>query len=109
MDEYVDDMMACGANGIISEPYIDYKAIARRYSDCFLAGEGDNQVLIRNDPAEICGMVDSINQLVYLSTLLMFHQGCIPSPDRARRLHRRSHAPIQYWGVRTLLAISPRA
>ncbi len=40
MDAYADDVMACGARGIISEPYTDYKAIARRHKDCFLAGEG---------------------------------------------------------------------
>ncbi|MBT5714812.1 hypothetical protein HOI71_27440, partial [Candidatus Poribacteria bacterium] len=41
----------------ISEPYTDYKAIARRYEDCFLAGEGDNRVLMSNDPARIDAMV----------------------------------------------------
>lgn len=60
MDAYVDDVMACGACGIISEPYTDYKAIARRHQDCFLAGEGDNRVLMRNRPAEIRAMVESM-------------------------------------------------
>lgn len=58
MDRYADDVLACGARGIISEPYTDYKAIARRHKDCFLAGEGDNRVLTRNDPAEIRAMVE---------------------------------------------------
>jgi hypothetical protein len=57
VDAFVDDVMACGARGIISEPYTDYKAIARRYENCFLAGEGDCRVLMRNDPAEIRAMV----------------------------------------------------
>ncbi len=60
MDAYADDVMACGAIGIISEPYTDYKAIARRHKDCFLAGEGDNRVLSRNNPAEIRAMVESM-------------------------------------------------
>ena len=60
MDAYADDVMACGAAGIISEPYTDYKALARRYPNCFLAGEGDNRVLMRNDPLEIRAMVDSM-------------------------------------------------
>lgn len=60
MDAYVDDVMSCGAIGIISEPYTDYKAIARRYPDCFVAGEGDNRVLMRNNPDEIRSMVDSM-------------------------------------------------
>jgi uroporphyrinogen-III decarboxylase len=60
MDRYADDVMACGARGIISEPYTDYKALARRHKDCFLAGEGDNRVLMRNDPQEIEAMVRSM-------------------------------------------------
>ena len=56
-DDYVDDVMACGARGVITEPYADFKAIARRHKDCFLAGEGDNRILSRNDPAEIEAMV----------------------------------------------------
>ena len=57
VDAYADDVMACGARGITGEPYTDYKALARRYDDPFLAGEGDNRVLMRNDPAEIETMV----------------------------------------------------
>lgn len=60
VDAFVDDVMACGARGIISEPFTDYKAIARRYKDSFLAGEGDNRVLMRNDPHEIRAMVESM-------------------------------------------------
>jgi len=41
MDAYADDVMACGARGIISEPYTDYRAIARKHTGCFLAGEGN--------------------------------------------------------------------
>lgn len=57
MDAYADDVMECGARGIISEPYTDYRAIARKHRDCFLAGEGDVRVLFRNNPAEIEAMV----------------------------------------------------
>ncbi len=60
MTAYADDVMACGARGIISEPYTDYKAIARKHENCFLAGEGDNRVLTRNDPAEVEAMVRSM-------------------------------------------------
>ena len=60
VNAFVDDVMACGARGIISEPYTDYKSIARRYKDCFIAGEGDNRVLMRNNPAEIRAMVESM-------------------------------------------------
>lgn len=60
IDVFVDNVMACGARGIISEPFTDYKAIARRYQDCFIAGEGDNRVLMRNDRKEIRSMVESM-------------------------------------------------
>ena len=60
VDAFADDVMACGARGIISEPYTDYKALARKYENCFIAGEGDNRVLMRNDPAEIRAMVETM-------------------------------------------------
>ena len=60
MNAYADDVIACGASGIISESYTDYKAIAKRHKDCVLAGEGDNRILQRNDPDEIRKMVESM-------------------------------------------------
>ncbi|OPZ28784.1 MAG: Uroporphyrinogen decarboxylase (URO-D) [Lentisphaerae bacterium ADurb.BinA184] len=60
VNAFVDDVMACGARGIISEPYTDYKSIARRYPNCFIAGEGDNRILMRNSPGEIRRMVESM-------------------------------------------------
>jgi hypothetical protein len=64
VDVYADDVIACGARGIISEPYTDYKAIAKRHADknLFLAGEGDNRVLMRNDPDEIAAMVTAMRE-----------------------------------------------
>ena len=60
VDAFVDDVMACGARGIISEPFTNYKGIAQRYDNCFIVGEGDNRVLMRNDADEIRGMVESM-------------------------------------------------
>ncbi len=57
MDAYADDVFACGASGIISEPYTDYKAIAKKHQDCFLAGEGDNRILSSGDDRAIKDMV----------------------------------------------------
>lgn len=57
MNAYADDVFACGASGILTEPYTDFRAIARRRQDCFLAGEGDTRILARNDPDEIDAMV----------------------------------------------------
>ena len=62
MDAWADDVIACGARGIISEPFTDYKAVARRHEgeNLFLAGEGDNRILTRNDAGEIDAMVRSM-------------------------------------------------
>lgn len=67
IDAYADDIFACGARGIISEPYTDYKAIARKHKDCFLAGEGDNRVLMRNNPEEIKAMVQSMVETAHMT------------------------------------------
>jgi hypothetical protein len=60
VDQYAADVFACGADGIITEPYTDFKTLAAKHPDKWLAGEGDNRVLSRNDPAEIMAMVDSM-------------------------------------------------
>ena len=67
VDQYVDDIMACGARGVISEPYTNYKAIARKYRDPFIAGEGDNRILMRNNPDEILSMVQSMAETAQMS------------------------------------------
>jgi len=60
INAYADDVFACGARGIITEPHTDFKEIARKHKDCFLAGEGDNRILLRNDPSEIEAMVKNM-------------------------------------------------
>ena len=67
VDAFVDDVMGCGARGIISEPFTDYRAIARKYDDPFIAGEGDNRVLMRNDEDEIRSMVESMVETAQMS------------------------------------------
>jgi len=67
VDAYADDVFACGAKGIISEPYTDYKRIARNHKDCVIAGEGDNRILHRNDPGEIRKMVESMVETAKMS------------------------------------------
>jgi len=59
---YADDLIACGARGIISEPFTDYKKIARDHEGehLFLAGEGDNRILHRGHADEIRAMVRSM-------------------------------------------------
>ncbi|MCX7868628.1 MAG: uroporphyrinogen decarboxylase family protein, partial [Terrimicrobiaceae bacterium] len=60
LDAFVDDIMACGARGLVTEPFTDFKAAARRHENCVLAGEGDTRILMRNHPAEIRAMVLSM-------------------------------------------------
>ncbi|MHC4562834.1 MAG: uroporphyrinogen decarboxylase family protein [Planctomycetota bacterium] len=76
VDAYADDVLACGARGIISEPMTNYKAIARRHEgeNLFLAGEGDNRILTRNNPDEIRAMVDS---MIETSTMTGGYMMCI--------------------------------
>jgi len=67
IDAFVDDVIACGASGFTTEPFTDFKAIARRHEDCFLAGEGDNRILMRNKPDEIRAMVESMVETAKMS------------------------------------------
>lgn len=60
IDVYADDIFACGARGIVTEPYTDFKTIARKHKNCFLMGEGDNRILMRNNPDEIKKMVENM-------------------------------------------------
>ena len=66
-DPVADDVMACGATGIWSEPYGNYKAYARKFGDIFLAGEGDNRILQTCDRAAIRNMVSSMVETSRLS------------------------------------------
>lgn len=57
LDAFVDDVIACGATGIITEPYTNFKRIVKKYKDVFVAGEGDNRILSTNDYDAIKNMV----------------------------------------------------
>ncbi len=60
VDAFASDLVACGAEGIISEPYTDFKAIAKRHPGLVLGGEGDNRILSGGDPAAIRRMVEAM-------------------------------------------------
>jgi len=68
IDAFVDDIIACGARGIITEPYTDFKKIAKKYPNIFLAGEGDNRILSRNNPQEIKAMVDNMAETAKMNS-----------------------------------------
>jgi hypothetical protein len=63
MGPIADDIFACGADGIISEPFADYEAIADRHPDKFLAGDGDNRILQTNDREAIEAMTRRMCEL----------------------------------------------
>ncbi len=67
LDEYVDDVMALGACGVLCEPYTDLRKIANKYDNLFLAGEGDTRVLSRNNPDEITAMVHRMVETAQIS------------------------------------------
>jgi len=60
VDQVADDVKACGADGFVSEPYTDWKAIARKHPEAVISGEGDNRILSRNNRKEIEAMVRSM-------------------------------------------------
>ncbi|MFA7673633.1 MAG: uroporphyrinogen decarboxylase family protein [Clostridia bacterium] len=59
-DVYVDDVVRCGATGLTTEPYADFKGIAKKYPDNMLCGEGDNRVLTYGTKEDIKKMVISM-------------------------------------------------
>jgi hypothetical protein len=75
VDCYADDVLACGARGIDTEPYTNFKEIARKHQDCFLAGEGDNRIINRNNPDEIRAMVESMVETGKMSRGYMLSAG----------------------------------
>ena len=49
VDEVVDDVFACGADGIMGEPYTNLENIALRYPDKIILGNIDNRILATGD------------------------------------------------------------
>ena len=75
IDEFADDIMACGARGFYTEPYTDFKAIARKYDNPFLTGEGDVRVIMANDRARIKKMVQSMVETAKITGGYAFSSG----------------------------------
>lgn len=57
-DQCYEEVLACGARGLITEPYFNFKAAAKRYPDYLLAGEGDNRILTYGTKEDIRKMVE---------------------------------------------------
>jgi len=76
-----------------------FRAIARRYENCLIAGEGDNRVLNRNTPAEIRKMVESMVETGRMSRGYMMSIGNhIPfnTPPEAVKLYLDLSAELAY-------------
>ena len=76
-----------------------FRAIARRYENCHIAGEGDNRVLNRNNPAEIRKMVESMVETGRMSRGYMMSIGNhIPfnTPPEAVKLYLDLSAELAY-------------
>ncbi len=60
VDQVADDVFACGADGISSEPYTNFPEIAKKHPDKVLAGDGDNRILSTGDRDAIFAMVKNM-------------------------------------------------
>ena len=63
VDRVADDIFACGADGIMSEAYTDWPALAKRYPDKILVGDGDHQILMSENRDAIFAMVERMCSL----------------------------------------------
>ena len=52
-----DDIFACGADGIRSEPFTNWRQIAQKHPDKVVVGDGDNRVISTGDRDAIYKMV----------------------------------------------------
>jgi len=59
----VADIFACGADGLISEPFCDYSEINRKHPNKILAGDGDNRILQSRDREAIRQMTRRMCEL----------------------------------------------
>ncbi|MFW5798079.1 MAG: uroporphyrinogen decarboxylase family protein [Planctomycetota bacterium] len=100
VDAYADDVMACGARGITSEPYTDYRAIAHKHDNPYVAGEGDNRIIKRGDPAEIRAMVERMVETAQASRGYMM---CVGNhmpwdlPGESVKLYLDLCNELAYW------------
>jgi hypothetical protein len=62
LDAYVEDIIKSGADGIISEPYTNFKQLAANHPNLMMAGEGDNRVLSYGSRDDIKKMVITMTE-----------------------------------------------
>ena len=62
VDAVADDIFACGADGIRSEPYTNWSTIAEKHPDKVLTGDGDNRIIATGDRRAIFKMVEEMTE-----------------------------------------------
>ena len=78
IDKVADDVIACGADHLCSEPYTDWKTIAKNHPNIGLSGEGDNRILMKGRD-EIEAMVRSMVDTAGMNGGYFMRVGnCIP-------------------------------
>ena len=60
LDAIADDIFACGADGIRSEPFTNWRAIAKKHPEKVLVGDGDNRIISTADREAIFAMVEQM-------------------------------------------------
>lgn len=63
LDQVVDDVIACGADGTFAETFTDLQAYKRKHPDKVLIAGGDNRILRDGSPEDIDHMVRSMTEL----------------------------------------------
>jgi hypothetical protein len=63
IDQIYDDVLACGADGFLSEVYTDWKEYKRKHPDKILIGGGDNQIIKTGDKTLIEKMAQEMADL----------------------------------------------
>jgi hypothetical protein len=63
VDQVADDVIASGADGILSEMYTNWREYARKHPDKILMGDGDNRIIKTGDKDAIYAMVRGMADL----------------------------------------------
>jgi hypothetical protein len=117
VDLIADDVVACGADGIMSEPYTNWPEIARKHPDIILVGDGDHRALMTEDREAIDAMVRRMAALGrdhpryymslgnhtpwHLSMSSIQASSRPPSATRATDIHRSpTYSPHPAFGIR---------
>ncbi len=63
LDQVIDDVLACGADGTFMETYTDIREYKRKHPNAVLIGGGDNRILKGGDPEAIERMVVEMTEI----------------------------------------------